>query len=132
MIRTAQRRFAPTAIGIPRNGDRHQIGISDRLRRNPHLACDLSPIPLSTAGGRPIYLSFFGTGFHGATPHNVTCEINGVQLPVVYAGPQGTPGLDQINVQLLPKVLEGFLGETMPVIIQIDGVPANSTLIAVR
>jgi predicted DNA-binding transcriptional regulator AlpA len=35
MIRTAQRRFAPTVIGIPRNGDRHQIGIGDRLRRNP-------------------------------------------------------------------------------------------------
>ena len=38
MIRTAQRRFAPTAIGITRNSDRHQIGISDRLRRNPQLS----------------------------------------------------------------------------------------------
>ena len=38
MIRTAQRRFAPTAIGITRNSDRHQFGISDRLRRNPHVA----------------------------------------------------------------------------------------------
>jgi hypothetical protein len=37
MIRTAQRRFAPTAIGITRNSDRHQIGIGDRLRRNTHL-----------------------------------------------------------------------------------------------
>jgi len=27
MIRLAQRRFAPTVIGITRNGDRHQIGI---------------------------------------------------------------------------------------------------------
>jgi hypothetical protein len=36
MIRTAQRRFAPTAIGITRNSDRHQFGMSDRLRRNPH------------------------------------------------------------------------------------------------
>jgi hypothetical protein len=35
MIRTAQRRFAPTVIGITRNSDRHQFGISDRLRRNP-------------------------------------------------------------------------------------------------
>jgi hypothetical protein len=39
MIRTAQRRFAPTAIGITRNSDRHQIGISDRLRRNPQRMC---------------------------------------------------------------------------------------------
>jgi hypothetical protein len=27
MIKVAQRRFAPTVIGITRNGDRHQIGI---------------------------------------------------------------------------------------------------------
>jgi hypothetical protein len=27
MIRTAQRRFAPTVIGITRNRDRHRIGI---------------------------------------------------------------------------------------------------------
>jgi uncharacterized protein (TIGR03437 family) len=95
-------------------------------------SCDFSPIPLSTAGDRPIYLSFFGTGFHGATPVNVTCEVNGVRVPVAYAGPQETPGVDQINLQLLPKVLEGYFGETMPVLIRIDGVPANSTLIAVR
>jgi hypothetical protein len=34
MIRNAQRRFAPTVIGITRNGDRHQIGMCDRHRRN--------------------------------------------------------------------------------------------------
>src|ERR1035438_4987552 len=34
MIRTAQRCFAPTVIGITRNSDRHQIGMSDRHRRN--------------------------------------------------------------------------------------------------
>src|ERR1022692_1621619 len=34
MIRTAQRRFAPTVIGITRNSDRHQIGMSNRHRRN--------------------------------------------------------------------------------------------------
>lgn len=94
--------------------------------------CDFAPIPLSTAGDRPIYVSLFGTGFRGATPANVTCEVNGVQVPVVYAGPQETPGVDQINIRLLPTVLEGFSGETMTVIIRMDGVPANSALIAVR
>jgi uncharacterized protein (TIGR03437 family) len=94
--------------------------------------CDFSPIPLSTAGHRPIYVSFYGTGFHGATTANVSCEINGVQVPVVYAGPQETPGVDQINVRLLPKILDGFVGETMSVVIRVDGVPANSALIAVR
>src|SRR3954447_197286 len=43
MIRTAQRRFAPTVFGITRNSDRHQLGIGDRLRRNTHLErCKLS------------------------------------------------------------------------------------------
>jgi hypothetical protein len=37
MIRTTQRRFAPTVIGITRNSDRHQIGMSDRHRRNTQL-----------------------------------------------------------------------------------------------
>ncbi len=60
------------------------------------------------------------------------CEINGVQVPVVYAGPQETTGVDQINVQLSPKVLEAYFGETMRVFTRIDGVSANSTLIAVR
>src|ERR1022692_656434 len=40
MIRTAQRRFAPTVIGITRNSDRHQIGMSDRHRRNTHQLID--------------------------------------------------------------------------------------------
>src|ERR1035441_5631239 len=38
MIRTAQRRFAPTVIGITRNSDRHQIGMSDRHRRNTQIS----------------------------------------------------------------------------------------------
>jgi uncharacterized protein (TIGR03437 family) len=123
---------AATAVRVEPDGTQVPIPVYTCVSPATGLSCDLSPIPLSTAGDRPIYLSFFGTGFHGATPHNVTCEINGVQVPVVYAGPQETPGVDQINVHLSPKVLAGFVGETMPVIIRIDGVPANSILIAVR
>jgi hypothetical protein len=37
MINTVQRRFAPMVIGIDWNGDRHQIGISDRHRWNTQL-----------------------------------------------------------------------------------------------
>ncbi len=64
--------------------------------------CDFSAIPLSEAGDRPIYLSFYGTGFRNAYPDNVSCFIDDVPLPVVYMGSQGMPGLDQINVRLLP------------------------------
>ena len=94
------------------------------------VSCEPSPIRLSTAGDRPIYLSFFGTGFRGANPDNVTCSISGVRVPVSYAGPQGTPGLDQINIRLLPyEVLENLGYE---VILSIDGVAANAVFINVQ
>ncbi len=96
------------------------------------VTCEASPIPLSTAGNRPIYLSFFGTGFRGAKADNVTCSVNGVQVPVIYAGPQETPGLDQINIRLRPEVLEDLFFEGMPVTIRINGVAANGTWIAVQ
>src|ERR1017187_2850446 len=54
MIRTAQRRFAPTGIGITRNRDRHQIGMSDRHPRNspPEDPCPRTELaPLSPRRG---------------------------------------------------------------------------------
>ena len=90
------------------------------------------PIPLSTAGDRPIYMSFFGTGFAGANTDNVTVSMNGLRVPVLYAGPQETPGVDQINIRLLPEVLgtlncDEFWGcEGVLISIRIGGVLANS------
>ena len=55
--------------------------------------------------------------------------------PVDYAGPQGgTPGLDQINVRLLPDLLiktekEAFGPGLVTVTIRINGVAANSAVI---
>jgi uncharacterized protein (TIGR03437 family) len=83
------------------------------------------PAPIRVAGD-PIYLSFYGTGFRGANAGNVTASVSGVQLPVEYAGPQGTPGIDQINVRLLP---EAVLGPPGFVTLSIDGVPANTALL---
>jgi uncharacterized protein (TIGR03437 family) len=97
----------------------------------PGAGCGPARIPLPPAGD-PIYLSFFGTGFRGANPVNVICTINGVRVPVEYAGPQGTPGLDQINIRLLPEVRGQppfFLGV---VTISIDGVPANGSWLQFR
>ena len=101
-------------------------------------SCQAEPIPLSSAGDRPIYLGLYGTGFHGATTENVTCSIYDVPLPVDYAGPQGTtPGLDQINVRLLPEVLvkteEGLFGPgPVTVTLRINGVAANPAVIDIR
>jgi uncharacterized protein (TIGR03437 family) len=76
--------------------------------------------------GDPIYLSFYATGFRGADSSNVTASINGVLLPIEYIGPQGTSGVDQINVRLLP---EAALGPPAFVTLAIDGVVANAAML---
>jgi uncharacterized protein (TIGR03437 family) len=93
--------------------------------------CGPVPIPLPPRGD-PIFVSFFGTGFRGASPVNVVCRINGVRVPVEYAGPQETPGLDQINVRLGPEVRGQPPISFGIVTITIDGVPANSAWLQFR
>jgi len=56
-----------------------------------------------------------------------------VRVPVLYAGPQGTPGLDQINVRIWPELR----ASTMPLFIgfvtlSIDGIVANSAWLQLR
>jgi uncharacterized protein (TIGR03437 family) len=63
---------------------------------------------------------------------NVICTINGVRVPVEFAGPQGTPGLDQINVRLLPEVRGQPPFPFGIVTIGINGVPANGTWLQFR
>jgi uncharacterized protein (TIGR03437 family) len=58
--------------------------------------------------------------------------INGVRVPVEYAGPQGTPGVDQINVRLLPGVRGQPPFSLGIVTISIDGIPANGTWLLFR
>jgi uncharacterized protein (TIGR03437 family) len=93
--------------------------------------CGPAPIPLPPAGD-PTYVSFFATGFRGANPVNVICTINGVRVPVEYAGPQGTPGLDQINIRLQPEVCGQPPIPFGIVTISIDGVPANEARLFFR
>jgi uncharacterized protein (TIGR03437 family) len=46
-----------------------------------------------------VYLVLYGTGFDTASTSNVTVTVNGVNAPVLYAGPGGgTAGLDQVNI----------------------------------
>ena len=130
----------PAATGVFVEHDGAQVSVPVftclPLPGGADFSCDFEPIPLSTAGDRPIYLSFYGTGFRGANTDNVTCSLNGVQVPVVYAGPQEMPGVDQINIRLLPEVLETidpefveiFGGAEVWVSIRIDGVSANALL----
>ena len=127
----------PSALGVLVEPDGSQVPVpvfSDPS--NP--PCRSEPVPLSAAGARPLYVEFYGTGFRGATVENVTCYINGMQMPVVYAGPQSTtPGLDQINVRVLPDLLlkteEGLVGPgPVTVTLRIGGIAANSAVVDLR
>ena len=73
-----------------------------------------------------------GTGFRGANPINVICTIDGVRVPVEYAGPQETPGLDQINIRLTPEVRGQPPIPFGIVTISFDGVPANGAWLQFR
>ncbi len=79
----------------------------------------------------PVYLSLYGTGIrHRSSLANVTCVVGGVNVPVLYAGPQGTyPGLDQVNLQL-PASLRG-LG-VVDVVLTVDGQTANTVRIGIH
>jgi hypothetical protein len=79
-------------------------------------------------------LTFYGTGFGNASGSNVRCSLNGFPLTVQYAGPQGAPGVDQINVQL--PGLEGefwdYVDGVRPpfeLVFSIDGILANRVLL---
>jgi uncharacterized protein (TIGR03437 family) len=117
---------AATGVLVEPGGTQVQIPVFSCLGAS----CKAEPIPLSTAGDRPIYLSFHGTGFRGANLENVTCSIG----PVVYAGPLGNSGLDQINVRLRPALLEEVEGQLygpgpVTVTFWIGGMVSNSAVI---
>ncbi|MBZ5625481.1 MAG: FG-GAP-like repeat-containing protein [Acidobacteriia bacterium] len=118
---------AATAVLVQPDGTQVPIPVFDCARSAEALSCKLSSMPLSSAGNGRIYVTFYGTGFRGVNAANVTCSIGGIPVPVTYAGPQGIPGLDQINIRLLPfEQLENLVYN---VVIAIDGVMANQPFI---
>lgn len=90
------------------------------------------PKPLTPpAAGETLTLVLFGTGIRGrAANGTVTATVGGVSVPVVFAGRQGGfSGLDQVNVNL-PASLAGR--GSLEVIVSVDGVVANTVVVAVQ
>jgi uncharacterized protein (TIGR03437 family) len=64
------------------------------------------PIDLGPEGDQ-VYLSLYGTGIRGAPQNRVTVRVQGLDVPVLFAGAQPDfVGLDQVNI-LLPRSLAG-------------------------
>jgi hypothetical protein len=106
---------AITGVRVEPDGRHVPVAV---IECDPIYGCAPSAVPLSTASGSLIYLSFFAT----------------------YAGPQETPGVDQINIHLAPEVLETIdpldvvlFGQADGLVeIHIDGMPANPVYIGIR
>jgi uncharacterized protein (TIGR03437 family) len=92
-------------------------------------ACSPLPIQFDSADQK-IFLSLYGTGFRGRSSLDaVIVTINGVQVPVLYAGPQPQyAGLDQLNVAL-PQSLKG-VGEVVVEMV-VDGQSANKVVVEI-
>jgi uncharacterized protein (TIGR03437 family) len=84
-----------------------------------------------TLDDRPVYLSLLGTGIRNrASPSAVTCTIGGVSVPVEYAGPApGFAGVDQVNLRLTKGLPSS---DYDPLILSVDGRPANKVYISIK
>ncbi len=83
-----------------------------------------TPIGLTSAAVPGGIVSLFATGLNGATTSDVTVELGGIAIIPLYAGPQGQPGLDQINF-IVPQ--DTVLGCYVPVLIRVRGALSNRT-----
>jgi uncharacterized protein (TIGR03437 family) len=88
-------------------------------------------VPIALGVDTPVYVSFYGTGIRNRSSlANVAMTINGVGVPVLYAGPApGFTGLDQVNAGLVLG-LRGS-GESN-VVLTVDGQTANTVTINVQ
>jgi uncharacterized protein (TIGR03437 family) len=91
--------------------------------------CVATPIQLSA--NNTVYLILFGTGIRNRSSlANVTANVGGTNVPVLYAGAQPNfEGLDQVNVTL-PAGLSG--SGTVNVVLTVDGQVSNVVTIAIQ
>ncbi len=78
----------------------------------------------------PVQLILYATGIRNRSSlANVQCTIGGISVPVESAGPNdnGVPGLDQVNVSLIPVLKGGFAD----LVLTVDGIPSNTVSVYV-
>ena len=118
---------AATAVRIPAGHAENQEPVSV-------FECSASgcaAVPIDLTAGTTVYLTLYGTGIRNRSSlANVAVTINGVSVPVLYAGPQPDfAGLDQVNVEL-PSTLAGS-GETN-VVLTADRQTTNTVTVNLR
>jgi uncharacterized protein (TIGR03437 family) len=92
-------------------------------------ACTATPIPLDP--NTQVYLTLYGTGIRNrASLASFTATVNGVSVPVLYAGPApGLSSVDQVNLGLTAS-LRGR-GEST-VVLTADGQDSNPVMVSIQ
>jgi uncharacterized protein (TIGR03437 family) len=87
--------------------------------------------PIQLGASQTVYLILYGTGIRSRSSlDNVTVNIGGTNVPVLYAGAQPSfEGLDQVNVAL-PVSLSGS-GE-VNIVLTVDGQSGNPVTVNIR
>lgn len=90
-----------------------------------------TPVPIDVSVSGTVYVTLYGTGFRNRSSlANVQVTVNGVSVPVQYAGAQPSfPGLDQVNVSL-PASLSGTGIDN--VVLTADGQPSNAVTLSIQ
>jgi len=133
---------APTLFSMSSNGSGLAAATAIRVNAgNPKLQspvplfdCSSAPckaLPIDVGIDTPVYLTLYGTGIRNRSSlGNVLVTINGISVPVIYAGPQPTfAGLDQINVPL-PLDLRG--SGVANVVLKVDQHQANTVTVDIQ
>lgn len=91
-------------------------------------AAGCTPQGIDVRAGGDVYLALYGTGIRNRPSlADVVVTVDGVSLPVLYAGPQPRfPGLDQVNVRL-PADLAG--AGLVDVVVAVSGQTSNAVTI---
>lgn len=133
---------APTLFSM--NGTGSGVAAATAIRTQAGDLSLSSPVPVFTCSGSgctsvpinvgvdtPVYLSLYGTGIRNRSSlANVSVTINGISVPVLFAGAQPDfTGLDQINVPLTLN-LRGS-GEAN-VTLTVDGQRSNTVTINIQ
>jgi uncharacterized protein (TIGR03437 family) len=116
---------AATAVRVAANGTQTAVPV---YTVNSDNSVSATPISVTAANGA-VYLTLYGTGLQAAGTSGVTATIGGVNAKVLFAGPQSTPGLDQVNVQI-PASLAGA-GNSL-VQLTVSGFLANPVQITIQ
>jgi uncharacterized protein (TIGR03437 family) len=124
---------APTLFSV--NGAGSGVAAATAIRVQAAKPVVQTSVPLSApivlSSDTQVYVSFFGTGIRNRSSlANVAMTINGIAVPVLYAGPApGYTGLDQVNVELVLSLRGSGVSN---VVLTVDGLAANTVTIDVQ